>query len=205
MAFTIRMAFQKEKQVMIPSSNKYITQGAGRYVSSNMPPFDQRNEMFKRPFWDSKKLLPKRRQRLYDRILEVALSLGVGVVEADEIDRINIGRATQKAMAMAVRLMHREPDMLLIDGVSPVPLPIAQRTIVKGDGLCVSIAAASIVAKVSRDGIMMTYHEKYPQYNFARHKGYGTREHLEAIRTHGCCKCHRRSFRGVKDSGPDSV
>ena len=157
------------------------------------------------PFWDSKKLLPKKRQSLYDRILEVALSLGVGVVEADEIDRINIGKATQKAMAMAVRLMQREPDMLLIDGVSPVPLPIAQRTIVKGDGLCVSIAAASIVAKVCRDRIMMAYHEKYPQYNFARHKGYGTHEHLEAIRTHGCCKYHRRSFRGVKEAGPGSA
>ena len=149
-------------------------------------------------FWDSKKLLPEKRETLCERILEVALSIGIGVVHADEIDRINIGRATRKAMAMAVRLLPRQPDMLLIDGISPVPLPIPQRTIVKGDNLCVSIAAASIVAKVSRDRMMMAYHEKYPQYNFARHKGYGTREHLEAIKTHGCCEYHRRTFRGVR-------
>ncbi len=154
---------------------------------------------------DSKKLLPTKRESLYERILQVALSIGIGVVQADEIDQINIGEATQKAMAMAVRLLSNQPDMLLIDGTQLVPLPMPQRTIIKGDNLSVSIAAASIVAKVTRDRIMMTYHEKYPQYNFARHKGYGTREHRQAIKQHGCCEYHRKTFRGVRDSPPSFV
>jgi ribonuclease HII len=157
---------------------------------------------FREQVCDSKKLLPRKRESLYERILEVALSVGIGIVQADEIDRINIGRATQKAMAMAVSLLSNRPDMLLIDGTQPVPLPMPQRTIVKGDDLSMSIAAASIVAKVTRDRIMMTYHEKYPQYNFARHKGYGTREHRQAIKQHGCCEYHRKTFRGVGDSLP---
>jgi len=152
---------------------------------------------FREQLWDSKKLLPEKREFLYEKILKMALSIGTGVVEADEIDRINIGRATQKAMAMAVRLLRGQPDLLLIDGIVPIPLPMPQRTIVKGDSLCVSIAAASIVAKVTRDRIMMAYHEKYPQYNFAKHKGYGTQEHREAIGRHGCCEYHRKTFRGV--------
>jgi len=147
---------------------------------------------------DSKKLLPERREILCERILEGALAVSTGIVEADEIDRINIGRATQEAMARAVRSLPAQPDLLLIDGIVPVPLPVLQRTIVKGDSLSMSIAAASIVAKVYRDRIMLAYHERYPQYNFAKHKGYGTREHLEAIRTHGCCECHRKTFRGVR-------
>ena len=149
---------------------------------------------------DSKKLLPEKRESLYEKILQTAVSVGIGVVEAHEIDRINIGRATQRAMAMAVHLLRKQPDILLIDGVLPVPLALPQRTIVKGDNLCVSIAAASIVAKVTRDRIMMAYHEKYPQYNFARHKGYGTREHREAIKRHGYCEFHRKTFRGVGDT-----
>lgn len=157
---------------------------------------------FREQVCDSKKLLPRKRESLYERILDVALSVGIGIVQADEIDRINIGRATQKAMAMAVSLLSNQPDMLLIDGTQPVPLPMPQRTIVKGDDLSMSIAAASIVAKVTRDRIMMTYHEKYPQYNFAKHKGYGTREHRQAIKRHGCCEYHRKTFRGVGDSLP---
>jgi ribonuclease HII len=149
---------------------------------------------------DSKQLRPDQRESLYEKIMETAQAVGVGVVEAQEIDRIHIGRATQKAMSMAVECLPNPPDLLLIDGISPIPLPIPQRTLVKGDCLSVSIAAASIVAKVSRDRIMISYHEKYPQYNFAKHKGYGTREHLEGIRRHGCCECHRRSFRGVDDA-----
>jgi ribonuclease HII len=159
---------------------------------------------FEEPPTDSKRLSPEKREFFYQEILQTAHSVGVGVVEAREIDRINIGRATQKAMAMAVRLLPKRPDMLLIDGISPVPLPIPQRTIVRGDSLCVSIAAASIVAKVRRDWMMVAYHEQYPQYNFAKHKGYGTREHLEAIRAHGCCECHRKSFRGVRIPNPSS-
>lgn len=159
---------------------------------------------FREQFQDSKKLLPEKRESLYEKILPMALSVGTGIVEADEIDRINIGKATQKAMATAVRLLRRQPDLLLVDGILPVPHPISQRTIVKGDNLCVSIAAASIVAKVTRDRIMMAYHDKYPQYNFARHKGYGTREHWEAIKRYGCCEYHRKTFRGVRNSPPSS-
>lgn len=155
---------------------------------------------FREKLRDSKRLLPEKRKILCERIMEGALAVGTGIVEADEIDRINIGRATQEAMAMAVRSLPTQPDLLLIDGIVPVPLPVPQRTIVKGDNLSLSIAAASIVAKVYRDRIMLAYHERYPQYNFARHKGYGTREHLEALRTHGCCDCHRKTFRGV-DNG----
>lgn len=146
---------------------------------------------------DSKRLLPEKRETLYEKIMEGALAVSTGLVEADEIDRINIGRATQKAMARAVRDLTIQPDLLLIDGIVPIPVTTAQRTIVKGDSLSLSIAAASIVAKVCRDRIMLAYHEKYPQYNFAKHKGYGTREHLKAIKTHGYCDCHRKSFRGV--------
>ncbi len=149
-------------------------------------------------FLDSKKLRPEKRESLYEKIQQVALSIGTGVIEAKEIDRINIGEATQKAMAMAVHLSRLRPDMLLIDGILPVPLPLPQRTIVRGDNISVSIAAASIVAKVTRDRIMTAYHEKYPHYNFAQHKGYGTQEHREAIRRHGYCEYHRTTFRGVK-------
>lgn len=157
---------------------------------------------FQERFWDSKKLQPEMRESLYEKILKVAVSVGTGVIEAEEIDQINIGRATQKAMAKAVRLLNREPEMLLVDGTLPIPLPMPQRTIVKGDNLCVSIGAASIVAKVTRDRIMISYHEKYPHYNFAKHKGYGTQEHLEAIRRHGYCEYHRKTFKGVKGSLP---
>lgn len=157
---------------------------------------------FREHLSDSKKLPPEKRESLYDKILQAALSIGIGAVEAEEIDRIHIGKATQKAMAMAVGFLDRQPDMLLIDGILPVPLPLPQRTIVKGDNLSVSIAAASIVAKVTRDRIMMTHHERFPQYNFANHKGYGTREHREAIRRHGCCTVHRKTFRGVTEPQP---
>jgi len=152
---------------------------------------------FQEDVQDSKKLLPEKRETLYKRIMEGAVAVSTGRVEADEIDRINIGRATQEAMVRAVRDLKVQPDLLLIDGIVPVPLTMVQRTIVKGDSLSLSIAAASIVAKVCRDRIMLAYHEKYPQYNFAKHKGYGTREHLKAIKTHGYCDCHRKSFRGV--------
>ena len=157
---------------------------------------------FREHISDSKKLPPEKRESLYDKILQAALSIGIGAIEAEEIDRIHIGKATQKAMAMAVGFLDRQPDMLLIDGILPVPLPLPQRTIVKGDNLSVSIAAASIVAKVTRDRIMMTHHDRFPQYNFANHKGYGTQEHREAIRRHGCCTVHRKTFRGVTDPQP---
>jgi ribonuclease HII len=160
---------------------------------------------FQEQLWDSKKLCPEKREFLYQKILHLAVTVGTGIVEADEIDRINIGRATEKAMALAVRHLGRQPNLLLIDGIIPVPLPMPQRTIIKGDNLCVSIAAASVVAKVTRDRIMMAYHEKYPQYNFAKHKGYGTQEHREAIKKHGPCEYHRKTFRGVERASPLSA
>lgn len=147
---------------------------------------------------DSKRLSPQRREELYDTILSGARSVGVGVVDQAEIDRTNILQATLKAMEIAVTKLSPSPDHLLVDGVSGIPISIPQRLIKGGDALSISIAAASIIAKVTRDRIMMEHHERYPYYNFAKHKGYGTREHLEAIRKFGYCELHRLTFRGVK-------
>ena len=148
---------------------------------------------------DSKRLSPKRREKLYDKILSHSRSVGVGVVDQAEIDRTNILQATLKAMEMAIGELSPPPDYLLVDGIHGLPIRIPQRSIKRGDTLSISIAAASIVAKVTRDRMMIEHHERYPQYNFAKHKGYGTREHLEAIRKFGCCELHRMTFRGVKE------
>jgi ribonuclease HII len=144
---------------------------------------------------DSKKLTAERREKALAVIQERALGVGVGIVETEEIDRLNILQASLKAMKMAVECLPLTPDYLVIDGLHGVELPCRQDTIPKGDQRCVSIAAASIVAKVTRDRLMMAYHLQYPQYNFARNKGYGTREHLIAIRQNGCCPLHRQSFK----------
>ena len=146
---------------------------------------------------DSKRLSPKRREELYDKVLSSARSVGIGVVDQGEIDRTNILQATLKAMKVAILKLSPSPDHLLVDGIQGIPIRIPQRLIRGGDAISISIAAASILAKVTRDRIMMEHHEKYPQYNFAKHKGYGTREHLEAIRRFGCCELHRMTFRGV--------
>lgn len=146
---------------------------------------------------DSKKLSPTQREKLFDLIFERAQGIGIGIIEAAEIDRLNIWRATQKAMEEAIKNLPLLPDILLIDGNQRLPIPLAQIVITKGDQRCQSIAAASIVAKVTRDRLMLRYHETYPQYNFARHKGYATREHLQAIRRYGCCPLHRRSFKPI--------
>jgi ribonuclease HII len=152
---------------------------------------------------DSKQLSPVQRDRLYELIYAQAVAVGIGIVDAIEIDRINILRASLLAMAMAASNLDPAPDCLLVDGNFPVPLALAQQTIVKGDALSLSIAAASIVAKVTRDRLMSRYDQDYPQYGFAGHKGYGTHTHREAIVRHGCCPIHRRSFKGVKEfSGP---
>jgi ribonuclease HII len=118
----------------------------------------------------------------------------MGVMEADVIDRVNILQATFLAMREAVYDLSLPPDFLLIDGLHQLVLEIPQKALVKGDTLSVSIAAASIIAKVSRDRIMEIYHRKYPQYNFARNKGYATAEHRRAIEEYGLCKIHRKSF-----------
>jgi len=146
---------------------------------------------------DSKTLKAEQREKALSLIRKRALGIGVGIVEAEEIDRLNILQASLKAMELALQDLSLSPDCLLIDGLHTLRLPLNQQAIIKGDGRCLSIAAASIVAKVTRDRLMVDYHERYPQYNFGRHKGYGTREHLQAIREHGCCPLHRQSFRTI--------
>ena len=144
---------------------------------------------------DSKKLSPRRRERLYGIIQRDAVSIGIGVVEAPVIDAVNILQATLLAMKDAVLELSPSPDYLLIDGLNRIDLVIPQETIIRGDSLSLSVASASIVAKVSRDRLMEMYHRQFPQYNFLRNKGYGTREHREAILKFGRSKIHRRSFR----------
>ncbi len=151
---------------------------------------------------DSKKLSAKKREKLYEVIKKEALAVGVGVMEPHRIDQVNILQATLLAMAEAVEDLSSPPDYLLVDGLHRVPLDIPQKTIVKGDALSVSIASASIIAKVSRDQIMEIYHRQFPQYNFLKNKGYGTREHREAILSHGLCKIHRRSFKTTPPKSP---
>ena len=146
---------------------------------------------------DSKALTAEQREKALSLIQKRALGIGVGIVEAGEIDRLNILQASLKAMELAVRDLPLPPDFLLIDGLHSLPLPLRQQAMPKGDGRCLSIAAASIVAKVTRDRLMVAYHEKYPEYNFPKHKGYGTREHLRALQQHGCCPIHRQSFRPI--------
>jgi ribonuclease HII len=143
---------------------------------------------------DSKKLSAAKRETLYDIIRNEAIAVGVGVVESDVIDQINILRASLQAMSEAVQELDTVPDYLLVDGLHRVPLLTPQKPIVKGDALSISIAAASIIAKVSRDRIMEMYHRQFPQYNFIRNKGYGTKEHRIALKEFGMCKIHRRSF-----------
>lgn len=151
---------------------------------------------------DSKKLTPARREVLYHVIHQHALATGIGVVGNEDIDRINILRATIRAMEMAVRDLKIPPDYLLIDAVSLSDSRIPQRPIIKGDMLSVSIASASIVAKVTRDRLMTEEHALFPQYNFMTHKGYGTRDHVSRLRLYGPSIIHRKSFL-KKLLGPD--
>jgi ribonuclease HII len=148
---------------------------------------------------DSKKLTPKKRALLYDEIFSSALAVGIGVVDAAQIDEINILQASLLAMERAVARLSLRPDYLLIDGIFPIKTDLPQALLAKGDARSVSIAAASIVAKVTRDRLMEANHDVYPQYGFLRHKGYPTRDHREAIRVLGACPIHRRSFKGVKE------
>lgn len=143
---------------------------------------------------DSKKLSPKRRAALKMEIEEKALAIGVGIVDVETIDRINILEATRLAMKKAVAALDPVPDLLLIDAVKISDLTIPQEAIIKGDALSVSIAAASIIAKETRDEMLRAYDALYPEYGFASHKGYGTKQHMEAIRTLGPLPIHRRTF-----------
>lgn len=148
---------------------------------------------------DSKKLSPLKRAKLFDLIMKNALAVGVGMADAAMIDRINILQATLRAMEMAVAELLLKPDLLLIDGISKTALTVEQRVIKKGDSLSLSIAAASIIAKVTRDRMMEQYEEEYPGYGFSGHKGYGSKAHMEAIARLGPSPIHRRTFGGVKE------
>ena len=143
---------------------------------------------------DSKKLSEKKREMLFDRIIEECVCYAIGTASEKEIDEINILQATYLAMKRAVEGLEIKPDYVLIDGNRMPPLDIPAETIVKGDGKSASIAAASIIAKVSRDRYMLELAEKYPQYEFEKHKGYGTKLHYEKIAEHGISDIHRKSF-----------
>jgi len=149
--------------------------------------------------FDSKKISSNKREELYELILSKALGVGIGTIRQEEIDLLNILQATLKAMSLAVKNLPTPPDFILIDGLQGLTLPIPQKPIRKGDQLSNSISAASIVAKVTRDRMMLECHQRFPQYNFAKHKGYGTKEHRRAIEKFGVCELHRKTFRGVKE------
>lgn len=149
---------------------------------------------------DSKQLTSRQRSAVYRRICRDALAIGVGVIDAGVIDHINILQSALLAMAVAVEHLEPPADFLLIDGIHCTALPLPQQAIPKGDARSVSIAAASIVAKVTRDRLMERYHERFPDYGFSRHKGYPTRAHRDAVLKFGCCPIHRRSFKGVKET-----
>jgi len=147
---------------------------------------------------DSKKLSKKRRDEVYLEITEhPEVVWAVATVDPEEIDKINILRATHRAMGLAIAALSEVPSMALVDGLPVKGLPVEHESLVKGDGLSLSIAAASVIAKVTRDRIMERIHEEFPQYGFIRNQGYGTREHLEALRKYGPCCHHRRSFQPV--------
>jgi ribonuclease HII len=154
---------------------------------------------------DSKMLNAAQREVCYQQIVSSTEDIGVGCVEVAEIDRINILKASFKAMLLAVKNLQTPPDFLLIDGPYTLPVFIPQRGIPKGDQLSLSIAAASIVAKVQRDRIMHEYHQLYPEYGFDRHKGYATERHLQCLRKYGACPIHRMTFRGVNPTDHGSM
>ncbi|MBQ8093736.1 MAG: ribonuclease HII [Clostridia bacterium] len=143
---------------------------------------------------DSKKLTEKRREALYDQIMETAVYAKVALAEPEEIDRINILEATRRAMADAAR--EAPCGLFLVDAVTRLDVPGEVRGIVHGDALCYSIAAASILAKVTRDRLMAEYDRAYPEYGFAKNKGYGTAQHIEALKKYGPCRIHRKTFIG---------
>lgn len=148
---------------------------------------------------DSKRLTPEQRVALDTQIREQALAFAIQELGARQVERLGILAASLRAMALAVQALALLPEMVLVDGPHPLPLDYPQQPVIKGDDRCPSISAASVLAKVHRDRLMASYHPRYPQYNFPRHKGYATQEHLEALRVWGPCDLHRRTFRGVKE------
>lgn len=143
---------------------------------------------------DSKKLSEKKREQLFEKIKERAVAYSVGIVDEKTIDEINILEATRLAMKKAVEGLRVEAEYALVDAEKKVPIDIPYIPIIKGDALSESIAAASIIAKVTRDRMIVELDSKYPEYNFAKNKGYGTKQHTDAIKEYGLCPAHRRSF-----------
>ena len=148
---------------------------------------------------DSKKMTAKARERAFDEILDAAIYVGIGVVSHGFIDQFNILKAALEAMKRAVLALEPAPDYLLVDGIQRVPVSMPQMPLKKGDQISHSISAASVMAKVYRDRIMRAYHGQFPEYGFFNNKGYGTAQHLRAIKEHGPCPIHRRTFRGVRE------
>jgi ribonuclease HII len=148
---------------------------------------------------DSKKVPEKERASLFMKILSFSLDIGIGIVDHEEIDRTNILKATKLAMQKAFNELSTKPDMIIIDALSLSSVSIKQISPIKADSKSASVAAASIVAKYTRDTIMLRYHVAYPEYNFRKHKGYSTEEHMNLIKLHGPCPIHRKTFRKVKD------
>ena len=143
---------------------------------------------------DSKKLSEKSREKLYDEICEKAVSFGIAFASVEEIEQLNILNAAMLAMNRAIAQLEPQPELALIDGNRSSAIEINSRCVIKGDAKCADIAAASILAKVTRDRYMLEMAEKYPEYHFERHKGYGTKLHYEALREYGPCEIHRPSF-----------
>lgn len=146
---------------------------------------------------DSKKITAKKRNKIAEELKENALCYAIGEVSAEEIDRINILEATKKAMRLAIEKLQPKADFLLIDALQLKEISLPQKAIIKGDAISASIAAASILAKTFRDTQMCELDKIYPEYGFAKHVGYGTKAHYEALKKHGACDIHRKSFRGV--------
>lgn len=143
---------------------------------------------------DSKKLSEIKREKLYDEICEKAVSFGIAFASVEEIEQLNILNAAMLAMNRAIAQLEPQPELALIDGNRSSAIEINSRCVIKGDAKCADIAAASILAKVTRDRYMLEMAEKYPEYHFERHKGYGTKLHYEALREYGPCEIHRPSF-----------
>ncbi len=143
---------------------------------------------------DSKLLSPAARIKAYDFLIQQSISYGIGIVDHQTIDKINIRNATRQAMEQALSMLNHTVDIVLIDGNMEIHTGLPQKTIIDGDKLHLSIAAASVVAKIYRDGIMEIYANQYPEYGFEKHKGYGTKEHMAALEKYGPCPLHRKTF-----------
>lgn len=144
---------------------------------------------------DSKKISEKKREELYDKIIQEAISYGVGIIDHEQIDELNILNATKLGLTISLQELEIKPNLILVDALNKIDtLGIPYKSIIKGDALCYSISCASIIAKVTRDRIMREWDEIYPMYEFEKHKGYGTASHIQAIKEYGLCPIHRRSF-----------